>query len=659
MCLLPLCCTFFCYGVEVDSTKLYDIGHVDITAHQENSAVQSSVPLQISTQNDFIRYGLNELSDVLNFFSGVTVKDYGGVGGLKTVSVRNLGAQHTVISYDGIAINNVQGGQVDIGRFGLNSIEQVSLTIGLSDNIFLPARMMASAAMLTFSTRRRNFADSQYGGQVQLKAGSFGLIQPSFLYTQKINSIVSFSVFGDFLKSKGEYPFILKNGKEIESLKRLNNEILSSRLESNLYLKFSQSHTWDHKIYGFWSDRGLPGSVVLYNPYAAERLEDRNIFYQSTYSKQISDYLSIKVLGKYDHTYNRYTNKRPEQETLVDDRYNQQEYYLSTVLFYKPLRCLSFSVAQDATYTLLDSNLDSPFEKFAFPRRHALQTSLSGQYKIPQLTITANVLGSYAAETVRNGEPADDIKKINPAISLSYKPLFWHELYFRAGYKDIFRAPTFNERYYTAIGNRKLRTENTKQVNVGVSYSTKINETVRRIFIQTDGYYNNVTDKLVALPTMFIWSMMNLGKVAIWGIDINVNSEYSIMQEVMLVISSNYSYQKAIDVTSQDAKNYQHQIPYTPRHSGNVAFAFEHRWINFSYTLIACGDRYALPQNIPSNLIEPYIDHAISINRTFSVLRCKLRLQLDFLNLSNKNYEVIQYYPMPGRSFRASVHINF
>ena len=45
------------------------------------------------------------------------MKDYGGLGGLKTISIRNLGAAHTAVSYDGIAVSNSQAGQIDIGRF--------------------------------------------------------------------------------------------------------------------------------------------------------------------------------------------------------------------------------------------------------------------------------------------------------------------------------------------------------------------------------------------------------------------------------------------------------------------------------------------------------------------------------------------------------------
>ena len=82
----------------------------------------------------------------------MTVKDYGGIGGLKTVSIRSLGAQHTAVGYDGITLTDCQTGQIDIGRFSLDNVDRLSLNNGQSDNIFQPARFFASAGILNIQT---------------------------------------------------------------------------------------------------------------------------------------------------------------------------------------------------------------------------------------------------------------------------------------------------------------------------------------------------------------------------------------------------------------------------------------------------------------------------------------------------------------------------
>jgi vitamin B12 transporter len=59
--------------------------------------LQSITPTQSISSNDFIRYNAFNVADAIQDFSGVIIKDYGGIGGLKTISVRGLSANHTAI----------------------------------------------------------------------------------------------------------------------------------------------------------------------------------------------------------------------------------------------------------------------------------------------------------------------------------------------------------------------------------------------------------------------------------------------------------------------------------------------------------------------------------------------------------------------------------
>ena len=56
------------------------------------------------------------IADALKYFAGVQIKDYGGLGGLKTINVRSLGSQHVGVYIDGIRITNAQNGTVDLGK---------------------------------------------------------------------------------------------------------------------------------------------------------------------------------------------------------------------------------------------------------------------------------------------------------------------------------------------------------------------------------------------------------------------------------------------------------------------------------------------------------------------------------------------------------------
>ncbi len=631
-----------------------DGGHLD-EVHVSGlrpSTTRSAVPLQVMDNKDLNRIGIQSLSDVVRNFSGVTVKDYGGLGGLKTVSIRGMGPTHTAVSYDGVTVSDAQSGQVDIGRFSLDNLSMISLAVGQSDDIFQTARIIASAGSLNLKTIQPIFKDNKYSGKVQMKAGSFGFLNPSLNYAQKFNDTFSASVFGNWQKTDGNYPYTLKNGNEMVEANRKNSDLTSLNAELNLYGDFRKNGKMSLKAYYYDSDRGLPGPVILYNPYpSGERLVDDNFFTQLHYENQLNERISLQGQVKYNHVYTNYINPQYDQQ----DEYKQDEYYISGTALYKLPVGLSFSLAEDVFINTLWNN----FPKCPFPERLTSLTALSAQYNNRKLSITGRLLGTYITEKVESGNVPDDKKKISPALSISYLPFDETDLRIRVSYKNIFRVPTFNDLYYSRIGNTNLLPETATQYNIGLTWTGSLSETIPYLIASTDVYHNKVHDKIIAIPTLFIWKMMNAGEVDARGVDVNLKTKVHLKEQWELEISGNYSYQKAIDVTDKSDKHYKNQIPYTPENSGSVVISIENPWVNVSYNLIMTGLKYSLAQNIPDNRINGYCDQNISLNKTLKIKTTNLRIQGDVLNVSDQSYEVIKWYPMPGRSYRLSLKLEF
>lgn len=141
-----------------DSLYLPEIVITEKTADRE---IRSTTPFQILSNDRLQALNALQLSDAVKHFSGVTVKDYGGIGGLKTISVRGLGASHTGISYNGLEVTDLQSGQIDIGRFSLDNIESVTLNNGQNDNIFLPAKAFASASGININSKTPEFKNKE------------------------------------------------------------------------------------------------------------------------------------------------------------------------------------------------------------------------------------------------------------------------------------------------------------------------------------------------------------------------------------------------------------------------------------------------------------------------------------------------------------------
>ncbi len=643
------------HAQQSDTLAVRRLSDVEVVGRQRPSGAREGAPLQVLDRAGFERLGMNDLSEAVKRFSGVTVQDYGGIGGLKTVSVRSLGAKHTAVSYDGMAITDAQSGQVDISRFSLDNVETVALSVGQSDDIFQTARMYASAGALRIRSRKPQFDGKPVNLRVQVKGGAFGLFNPTVRYEQKLGRRFSASFHTDWLSAKGRYPFTLTNGELVTREKRLNSDIQSYRLEGNVYGNLGKGGKLQGKLYYYDSERGLPGSVILYNTHARERLWDTNFFGQLQYAKSAGERLEVKAQLKYNYSYSKYRDTSGKYEGDVQiDRNTQQEYYGSAGVLYRPFGSFSLSFTQDIALNRLVNN----FVNAPQPKRLTSLSVLAAQYKTTRLTATASLLATYLTDRVTVGEASADRKRLSPAASVSVRPFAESAFRLRASYQSVFRVPTFTDLYYLRMGNTNLRPERATQYNLGLTWSGEA-ACFRYLSFSADGYFNRVEDKIVAIPTMYISKMMNLGEVDIKGIDVNLSAEVPLPAQMALFVSASYSWQRAIDVTDPHDKNYRDQIPYTPRHAGTAACSWENPWVNVSYTLTAAGQRFALPQNTEANRIGSYIEQGVSLNRSFRVGKCGFRVDGEVLNLGNRTYDIIQYYPMPGRSWRLGITVNY
>jgi outer membrane cobalamin receptor len=642
-----------CVWGQEDSVLYRELPLVEVIEKARPSLMREAAPLQALDQGAILRLGIYDLPEAVRRFSGVELRDYGGIGGLKTVSVRGLGAQHTAVSYDGVTVTDAQSGQVDIGRFSLDRVESVTLSMGQTGDIFRTARLYASAGALSISTQRPQLDGRPFRVEGQVRAGSFGYLSPSARYEQRLGEGWDLSLNLSHLSAEGDYPYTFTNGSIVSRERRKNSDIGSTSAELNV---FGGSDSWGKlhvKAYGFDSRRGLPGSVILYNDYHTERLANRNAFAQGVYELPVKGRLSVKGLGKFDYSWTRYSDFHSKYVGgEQSDVYTQREYYASVVALYD-MGDLSMSAAQDGFYNTLDAT--TPL--CAFPRRFTSLSSLNVQLKKSRLTVTAGILGSYVTEQVSRGKAAGDRHRLSPSVAVSYRIIPVYNLRLRASYKDVLRLPTFNDLYYDRIGNKDLSPEKAAQYNAGITWSGSFG-LVDYLSLTADAYYNKVKDKIVAMPTMFIWKMMNMGEVDIRGVDVNLAMRFEAAY-IAVRIDGSYSRRKAIDVTRKESKTYGHQIPYTPLESGSASVSIESRWVNVGWTLGLTGSRYVLPQNMEANRIDGYAEQQVSLNRTFTLLNGKLRLQAEVLNLLDVNYDVIRYYPMPGRSFRMSIRYSY
>ena len=638
-------------------------------------AMREVVPSQKLNGEMLEKLNTHSVADALRYFSGIQLKDYGGVGGIKTVNIRSMGTHHLGISYDGIQLGNAQNGQIDLGQFSLDNVEEITLYNGQKSAIFQPASDFGHAGAIYIRTKEPEFMRSQESGarsqenthlKFKTQYGSSDMFRFSTLWEQKLSETVSSSVSAGFLTASGKYKFRYErrypNGETAwdTTAVRQNGDIHAERIEANLFGRLYQG-SWQVKGYLYNSARGIPGAIVNNVWRRGERQQDLNTFVQAAYDKSIGDGFSTRWLAKYAYYNTHYVNKDTTQ-LPVDNRFKQQEVYLSTANVLELLPNWSASLSYDFKWNKLNADTYN----FAFPTRISNLVSLATAVDYKHLKAQGSILATFINDrTHRRGEFAgmdtnNSLTKLTPAFFVNIYPFKGTFFSLRAYVKKSFRMPTFNDLYYTDHGNANLVPESALQYDAGFALNKHFEHGfVRHAEMHFDAYYNTVHDKIVAYPKgqQFRWTMLNLGKVHIKGIDVEAEADCSVGCGVTATFRAQYTYQDARDVTDPGDSFYEHQIPYIPWHSGSAILGLNYKSWDLNYSFIYAGERYDEQENILYNHMEPWYTSDLSLRYQFIVHSSKFIVQADINNVLDQDYEVIVNYPMPGRNYALTLSV--
>lgn len=656
---MPLvCCCVDLYAQTVDSTKTYHIEEVSVSAQRIRKEV---IPVQMLAGEELQKLSVHSVADAIRYFSGIQIKDYGGIGGLKTVNIRGLGTQHVGVFYDGVQLGNAQNGQIDLGRFSLDNMEAVSLYNGQKSAIFQSAKDFASAGSIYMTARHPSFGEGQnYRLKGTFKTGSFGLVNPSVLLEHRLSKQVSGSLSAEYMYTSGKYKFRYrqKNGYDITETRK-NGDVEAIRAEYGLFGDM-QGGEWKAKAYLYNSERGLPGAAVRETGdfVHEDRQWDTNFFLQGSFRKHWGNY-SLQTNGKYAYDYLHYlSDPRLDVTTMyVNNHYRQHELYFSAANMLNILPFWSADVSVDFQWNKLNADLVN----FVYPCRYTALVAAATALHFERFKLQASLLGTFVHETTKvPNAAAGDKHKYTPTVVASWQPFKNEDLNLRAFYKKIFRMPTLNDLYYTFIGNIDLNPEYTTQYDIGVTYSRKFRGGYpARLEFQADDYYNEVTDKIVAMPTsnQFRWTMVNLGYVEMRGVDVALQTEWHLLKDLKANLRVNYTYEKAQDFTDAKSDYYGGQIPYIPWHSGSAVLNLSYRDWDMNYSFIYTGERYESSANIPENYAKEWYTNDLSLSRRLHWKKMLWKLTAEVNNVFNQQYEVVQWYPMPGINFRFVINV--
>lgn len=597
------------------------------------------------------------LSEAVRRFTGVQIRDYGGVGGLKTVNVRSLGSEHTGVFVDGIQIDNAQNMQVDLGRLNLEGLGSVSLFSGQKVAPLQSAKEYSSASSLYLESAEPVFSGSKADNfKAGIGAGSFFTVAPKLSWEHLFQSGASMRLSADAVSSNGKYRFHVKDFRQYPdgslagydtTMIRKNCDLSSVRAEAMVFYPSSGYESWIIKAYFYGSGRGLPGPVYKKAgeyPLSLDRQTDRDAFIQGRYYRSLSDVWSVSGRAKLSFNHLEYIDF---PETLAGGNpahynYRNHSAYLSASAMARISPWLSVNIAQDIQYDYLDADLRG----FVYPGRLSSWSCLSTRLGSGPVDLSATILYLDVNDSFLSGGDRAGARRnvLMPSLVARWKAA---ERFTVNGFaKRSYRMPTFNDLYYTTVGTKTLDPEDALQFDLGMDW-VAVRSGTNNLSFKADIYRNQLKNKIIAVPTsnQFRWSMYNIGKVEVLGCDVTADYSFKAGMGEFGALAR-YTFQQA-----RDKSDWNGQIPYIPLHSGSVNLFGDISGWRADVTLFATGERFTTSANLPAYRLAPWATLDAAVTKNLSLRGNDLSLKLCLNNLLNEQYEIVDNYPMPGFNF--------
>ncbi|MCS6809010.1 MAG: TonB-dependent receptor [Bacteroidota bacterium] len=634
-----------------------------VTAGSERIAAPSSV-LDASTIRTI---GARQVADALTFVPGVFVRNYGGVGGLKTVSLRGASASQTAIILDGVRINSTQNGQFDCSMFPASLLEEIEVIRGGGAAIF---GGNAIGGAINMRIRSHVYepevsAAAEVASFEEFRAYATAAL-PFDIFTHSRGSILAGA---DIQTARGNYPFPFDAFGQRIILERTNADAqnLSAHLTTTIQ---SQRFSLQTRMLARFSERGTPGAVVQGNIEMAQaRLGEHDMLLSAQASYIPTDKVVVTALAmsKFNTIHYRDPEARQFGVNGIDERFVAHDFSFNARMhFEETLRLPAWSVAHEWLLEHQRSSLrGNMLQRDVGTFVERLTFALSGKGDIrwrlsdPEQSSTHVLVGTPA---LRFDYFSDMGVALSPLLSVAY--MLDSTWTLRTEWSWNFRPPSFNELYYFNFGNSRLQPERAHCWNIGSTWAgstTIFGELIYgtlRTNTSVDIFLHRTHNLILAVPTTpFTISAQNIAEAQSYGIE----ARFHAALENHATCTLNYTYQRTTNETLLSFARGRILI-YTPEHLASLLCTVrlpisEHTHIQVGCTAQYVGERFFLPSNTPESLLPAFFTAGTFCDVLHNLRIGEITARLHIDNLFDEYYAIIRNFPMPGRAIRFTLGI--
>lgn len=613
---------------------------VTVTATRGHSLI-TEVPssVNIVNQEEIELRNPQNLAEALQNVPGVTIKDYGGLGNTKSISLRGSSDSQVLVLLDGQRLNNPQSGSVDLNQISLEGIEKIEVVRGGNSALY---GSDAIGGVINLISKKHNKNKSPVQSEVKIGTGSFELytFEPS-INIKLGDSRISTSY--KYLSSKGNFPYTDNYG---EIAKRVNSDIESNNLYIGITKDFGDPHyqrnisiNYKH----FNSEQGAPGTIEPY--YYNARIWNRNNKLSAVLAGKIFNlYNSARLQSYYFDSWYKYHND--ETAGAILSRYKTRsignELQFASILGPNTTFTYGGGLRYDYNKDLIIKNENEQTTYYVFVVNESV-------FSLEKYIKTISFVPSLRFDT--------DSKYSNNIVSPKIGAIFnigdtWQSsVKFNIG--KSYRAPTFNDLYWPedawTIGNPDLEPEYGTDWDAGIRLQLPF---MNGIYIESS-YFESKMTNLIIWQQIEKWMPLNVDKNRNRGVENNI--KITPIKD-LLDITANYMYLDARNL-SDSPSTYNKILVYRPKHTVNVSLTLNKKPFRVNYQFNYTSRRFSDASNTIGNILKPYNTSNVTFVYEVELKKVSTNISFQIKNILDHEYRVIKNMPVPGREYRMSLKI--
>ncbi len=632
-----------------DSIPRFPAHQVEITAQRESGlATVAARGVEITSAGSLIHEtGSPIAANALTAMSSsLEIRSYGPLGSIAVPSFRGLPAEYTTVYRDGIPLTNEQLGETDLGQLTLHGVSRIEL-IPASAAILLGSDAIGAA--INLESEFSDTASLRLGSEQTGYAHGSGLPENEYYASLASHPADHLRIManGSLTHSTGQFPFyqdlthtyvLRENNAAALRSASLNAEYAAG---VNTLLQFISNY--------FYADRGSPGTVTT--PYrGASSLDER-----------LHDEQGLAAVKLY-HSASEWSG------WAAADYQNQYEYFEGA----------SEGIGDTATNKLygLTASANTILNPWltGYAGADYLHSQLIGtENALPNSSpvigrnevhaFGAIALGPMARLTIAPSLRAQYVSDIStfellPQALLEYTVI--NNLTIGAAYSRSFHAPTLNDLYWKGLGNPNLKPELANNGEVDVEYSPLVSGI--KPVLRGTYFYTRAQNEIVWLPPANggEWRPVNVGVAESNGWEFTASGTLTIDRQTSLDISEGYTLLAAHNLTPGDT-NYGKELLYSsPGRSLFTATIRREDWGSLAVVAHYRDREFSDAANTSEGILPAVATYDVTITtRDFSFEDIGFHCFLSVQNLTDASYEEALDYPLPGRSYRFSLELNY